>query len=339
MKAWRLKGESSLKLETLEPVAPESNTVKLKVNYAALSKIDVLLYKGELQAPKLPITIGRQAVGMITEVGTSVKHLSRGDRVVLDSYIACGECDKCNDSHYTGCSELNIYGVHKNGFMSDFVLINENDVFKLPDRVKDEEAIFVSHIAFACNILDKLDIEKGEHLVIVGASVVGVILAQLALYHQAIPILVDTRQDRLAMAEKLGVYYCINSIKDDTKKKIFSLTGGTMASNIAYFPSSDTPIARVLDYAAGGGRVCVADWSGSTAQVSGSLNAVLAKQLTILGVSNGAKLIPTAINMLANKTVSVFSAITGIIDFADVGEALQEQIKHPDKNIKVLVKV
>jgi len=339
MRAWRLKSANNLKLETLEPVSPTDDFIKLKVTFVGLSKQDVNMYSGDLVTNDLPITIGRQAVGMVTEVGDAVKSVSRGDRVVLDSYIDCVDCDECRDGRYTDCIDLKMYGVHGHGFMSDFVIAREGDVFKLPDMVKDEEAIFVSHIAFASNILSKLNIQKGEYLVISGATVVGVILAQLALYHQVVPILIDTRHDRLNLAEKLGIYYTINSVKDDTKKRIFSLTGGAMASTAAYFPTADTPVAKCLDYVSNGGRVAICDWQGNANRLSGAFDAILAKQLTVIGVSNGAKLIPTAINMLATKTISVQTAITSIVSFDDVEKEIKEQIKHPDKDIKVLVKV
>ena len=57
------------------------------------------------------------------------------------------------------------------------------------------------------------------------------------------------------------------------------------------------------------------------------------------GVSNGAKMISSAINMLANKAVDPSPLISKEIAFADVADALKKEIEHPHRYIKVLVKM
>ncbi len=83
-------------------------------------------------------------------------------------------------------------------------------MYSIPDRLKDEEAVFTEHTAMAINVISKLKIDKGEHLVIVGATSIGIILAQVAMYHQAVPIVVDMRDELLESARRAGVYYTIN---------------------------------------------------------------------------------------------------------------------------------
>lgn len=338
MKAWRLHTGGKLIKQRLEPLSPPNGFVKVKLLYAALSKTDAMLLKGNAKPSFLPITIGHQAVGIVGEVGEGVTNVERGDRVVLDPYVYCLECAELKDAKCSECAELKTYGVHQDGFMSDFVTIACNNVYKLPERVSSEEALFSSHVAFAINIFNKLQIKPGEHVLVYGASVVGIILAQIALYYQAIPILVDMRDERLEIAESSGIYYCINSIKEDVKERIFTVTGGSMPTVVAYFPSSDNALNKCLDYATSGARICISSWSGADINLTGSFDAVLKKQLSVFGVSNGAKLIAPAINMLANKTVDVTNAISGVIAFDEVSRVLAEQIKHPDKNIKLLVK-
>jgi len=339
MKAWRMHKAGEIRLDKIQAQDPTGQCAKVKVSYASLSAIDSMLYTGELSPQKMPFTIGSQAVGMVTEVGEGVTNVVRGDRVVIDPYLYCEGCDPCAKGKFVDCVDLKMYGVYDDGFMSDFCIVRSEDLFKLPDRVKDEEAIFAAHIALAMNIMAKLELEKGEHVVIMGASLVGIILAQVALYYQAIPILVDTRGDRLSIAENLGVYYCVNSTVDDARKKIFSMTGGSMASAVVYFTGTNSSLPKSLEYAASGGRVVVAGWSGTKPDLAASFSQVFSKQLTVYGVSNGAKMIPAAINMLANRTVNVTPFVKRTIAFENVDEALKTQVDHPDKDIKVLVKM
>ena len=339
MKAWRIIEPGNLNLEEMPSRAAENKYVKVKISYSALSDTDRLIYLGQMPPKQFPITLGRLGVGMVSEIGADVTSVVRGDRVVIDPYVFCDACAPCRDGRFVDCLDLKMYGVHEDGFLADFAIVPEDDLFKLPDRVKDNDAIFAGHVAMAMNVVSKLNLEKGEHLVVMGASVVGILLAQVAMYYQAVPIIVDTRQDRLEIAEKLGIYYCVNSVNEDVQKKILSLTGGSMAEALCHMSFTDGPLSRSLEYVAPNGRVAIAGWSGTKPELSASFASVFARQLKVYGVSNGAKLIPAAINMLANKVVSAAPLISKEIDFASVGDTLKEQSEHPNKYIKVLVRM
>ncbi|MCL2848117.1 MAG: alcohol dehydrogenase catalytic domain-containing protein [Firmicutes bacterium] len=340
MKAWRIKAEGELVLEKLEPTAPKKSFVKVKIMYSALSDMDGLLYSGEVLPPQYPITIGRQAVGMVTEVGEGVTNVTRGDRVVIDPYVFCDSCVICNEKEkYTDCLCLKEYGTDEDGFLSDFVIVRCEDLFKLPDRVSDEDAMFASHIATAMNIASKLSLEKGKRIAIMGGTIIGLVLAQIVLYYQAVPILVDSRTDRLEIAESLGIYYCINSTVQDVQKKIFSLTGGSLADSVVHFTASQLSLEQSLSVASFGTKVILAGWSGAKNALYTNMSDIVTKQLKLVGLNNGAKLIPSAINMIANKSVNVSSFITKIIPFSDVETIIKEQMEFPQKEIKVLVKM
>jgi L-iditol 2-dehydrogenase len=223
--------------------------------------------------------------------------------------------------------------------MSDFAVVPESDAVKLPERVEEGDAVFIEHIAIAINTMQKLNLEKGEYVVIAGANVIGLILAQIALYYQMVPIIVDERAERLEIAERFGVYYTVNNVQEEVKQKIFSITGGRMADAVAHLASSTQPIARSLEHVKKGGRAVVVGWNGVPWNLDVSLNAVLSRQLTIEGVNNGGKAIKSAINMLANKSVAVSPMISKEVGFADVGAAIREAAELPDKYIKIVVKV
>ena len=338
MKAWRVYEAGDIRLEELKAQAVGEACVKVKVTCATVSATDKLVFEGKLGTDKLPLTIGRQCVGMVTEVGENVKGVVRGDRVIIDPYSSCKQCASCKAGKSNECERMLTYGVDDDGFMCDFAVVSATDVHKLPERVPDADAVFIDHISMAIAIMNKLNPEKGEHIVIAGANVVGIILAQIAMYQQAVPILVDTRSDRLAIAEELGVYYTINSVDTNVQKKIFSLTGGRMADSGAYMATSQLPLAQSLEYVRKGSKTVVADWSGITEDLNVSLKVLLDNQLSLYGVNNGAKYIQSAINMLANKTVSVAPLISKEITFAEVGTYIKEQVEMPDKYIKILVK-
>lgn len=337
MKAWRVYEPGVLRLDDMDSQPVGENCVKIKLLAASVSLSDVDVFDGKLKAD-YPIILGRHGVGMVTEVGEGVQTLSRGDKVAASPYACCHACASCLGGRTAECEKALTFGETEDGFMRDFAVVSADDVFAIPDRIEDKDALFLEHIAMAVNTVSKLDLEKGEHIVIVGASITGIILAQVAMYYQAVPVLVDVRADRLELAAKLGVYYTVNSVDTDPYKKIFSLTGGRMAETVAYMAGSNMPFGRSLEYAAKGGRAAIVGWH-SFDDLEAPLSTVMSRRLTVMGVTDTGKNISSAINMLANKTVNVSSLISKEIPFAEAGDYVKEISALPHKYMKVIVKM
>ena len=76
--------------------------------------------------------------------------------------------------------------------------------------------MFIYDISIALSIIDKLHVEKGEHVAIIGGTLFANILAQVVAYYQAVPIIIDDNEENLKLAKKCGVYYVSNSQKAET---------------------------------------------------------------------------------------------------------------------------
>ncbi|MDE7463393.1 MAG: alcohol dehydrogenase catalytic domain-containing protein [Clostridiales bacterium] len=338
MKAYRIQSPHTIGLDELAAQPVGETCVKLKNLICGIAGTDLAVYSGE-RPVQYPIIPGRQCVGFVSEVGSEVTGLARGNRVVVYSHASCHTCKACKDARYYDCEKPAVFGVDDNGFLSDFSVVSADDVFAIPDRLKDEEAIFTEHTSLAINVMSRLNIEKGEHLVIVGASIVGIILAQVAMYYQAVPIVVDMHEDRLDIAKQAGVYYTVNTVEDDAGKKVLSLTGGHMADACAFMSSSTVPLANAFDYCCKNGRVAIVGRAASMQDdLKCSLITLLEKNLDIFSVTDCGKNYPSAINMLANRTVAVDMLPTNIVPFAEAGEAIEKQ-SADDGAGKLLVKV
>ncbi len=338
MKAWRIHDKEQLTLDELPIQSVGEGCAKIKTLVSGISLTDILMYRGQLVLRGAPMIIGRQCVGMVTEVGQDVTGLQRGDRVVIDPFVNCKNCTACNAGRSDECEKLICNGVDDNGFMSDFIVASSNALYKLPERIKDSDAVFTEHIALSINTVNKLNLEKGEHIVIVGANALGIILAQVAIYNQAVPILIDTDAENLAIAEELGIYYTINSVDSDPMKRIFTITGGKMAETVAFINMAQMAFGRSLDYAARGGRVAMVGWADVADEITGRFEAILNKQLKVIGVNNGVRMFPAAINLLATRTVDVSRLVRCEVPFSEVGEAVRAGAENDGRYMKTLVR-
>ena len=338
MKAWRLHAKEELTLDELPVQTVGENCVKFKTLAAGLSLTDLLMYEGKVPFGSEPHIIGRQCVGLVTEVGSLVSGFARGDRVAVDPFVPCKNCPPCKANRHDECEKMTCRGVDDDGLMSDFNVVSASMLHKIPERIKDSDAVLIEYVALGINTVNKLKLDKGEYIVIVGANAIGLCLAQVALYSQAVPILVDMDAERLALAKELGVYYTINSVESDPVKKIFALTGGRMAETVAFINSSQMAFGRCLDYAAVGGRVAIVGWASAADELSGNFGGVLRRQLKVVGVNNGAKLFPSAINLLATRTVDVSRLISAEVKFSEIQEFVSEHAKEVNRYLKVVVK-
>ncbi len=339
MKAYRIQAPHAIGLDELNAQPVGESCVKLKNLVCGIAGTDLAVYSGE-QPVQYPIIPGRQCVGFVSEVGAAVSGLTRGNRVVAYSQASCHSCKACKDSRYYDCEKPAVFGVDENGFLSDFSVVSADDVFAIPDRLKDEDAIFTEHTSLAINVLSRLNIEKGEHLVIVGASIVGIILAQVAMYYQTVPVVVDMHEDLLEIARKAGVYYTVNTVEEDAGKKVLSLTGGHMADACAFITSSTVPLANAFDYCCKGGRLAlVGRAAGLRGELKCNLASLFEKNLDIYTVTDCGKNYPTAINMLANRTVTVDMLPTRVVPFAEAGQAIEACAAGDGAIEKLLVKV
>ncbi|MCL2255290.1 MAG: alcohol dehydrogenase catalytic domain-containing protein [Firmicutes bacterium] len=340
MKAWKVVSKEEMILNEIKSKPLGEGQVKVKLNYSLITHSDILAFESEQTEPK---GIGRLGVGMISETHESVTSFSRGDRVLISPYFVCKDCFECNNDNEHLCSNLKVLSENTDGVLSDFVNLSERQLVRLPENVSDNDAVFIEYIAHALNVFAKLKVKKGEHIVIVGANCEGIICAQLALYYQAVPILIDPRAERLKKASEDGVYYAINSVEDNVSAKILKSTGGRMAEYAIITSYHDAHFLRVLKYVQRGAR-CVfgsvgkSEEGGDVNIPSKNFNVIIEKSLSIHGVPDGFRSLVSAINLLANKSVNVKGIITKETTFQEVDKTIEELRETQDRFVGAVVK-
>lgn len=318
MKAWQIVGKEQLQLiERAQTVQP--GQIKVRINKGAISSTDIAMYKGK--SGNLPLIPVKNAVGQVSETN-ELCGLKKGERVVINPYVL--DEDAVLDKHKEIVPDVKIMGVDTDGLLCDFAVIPNEKVCYLPEGITDNEAIFVEQIALGIKVLEALKVDKGQYVVILGASTFCNIIAQLAIYYQIIPILVDNDPAGLEKAENNGIYYTINPTLCSVTERVLEITGGEMAEYCVY----DARNTMLPSYATGitkeGGTIVIA---GSNYFVEGmqlDLGDVLRKQHTVIGIKNGYGEIYSAINLLANKAVNTQNLIDGEISFDDVPKKLKE---------------
>ena len=321
MRAWHIENLKDIKLVE-SAVTRKPGEVKVKLSKVALSATDLLFFLDEHRSFSVP---GHSAVAYVSE-SDKESGLPLGARVVLSPYLTVNE---------HGADTVKTMGVDVDGMLQDFACLPQENVFVLPDGVTDEEAIFTEYIAMGNKVFESLDCEKGDYVVIVGASTLGLILGQLATYYQMVPILVDMDSEKLEVAAKWDIYYTLNPTYDDLERKVEQITGGRM-SEVAIIAGESVPLNTALRLVKNQGQIILSGYTMKAKQPVDT-DVILKKQLVMSGVCNGEGEMSSAINLLANKAIHTEGLLNHQVDFEDVPKFVAECVKYPHKYNKVLV--
>ena len=236
-----LKGVRNLINESGETKEISPTQVKVKVTHLLISNFDALVFNGDI-AVDYPKTIGRFAVGLVTEVGEKCYGIKKGERVYLESAKSCGACYNCKSGKRDRCDDIQIAGRDYDGFLRDFVVCEYSEVSPLPDAVDNLQALCIEMVGIAENIYDKLNLSAGQRVAVIGSDVLGNIIAQVLQYHKVIPIVIDNSPGNLEKAKKCGIYYAFPA-DDDIIGNVMDATSGDLCDAAIYSASSRLPIS------------------------------------------------------------------------------------------------
>lgn len=230
MKALVWHGPEDVRVdERPDPVLGAPGDAIIRVTRAAICGSDLHIYHGSIPGVFPGDVLGHEFVGVVEAVGSGVKTLAPGDRVVASAVIACGACWFCDNGLFSLCDNTNpnpvmqlVYGHHLaagfgythltggyDGGQADLVRVPFADVgcLKVPDDMSDDAAVLLSDAA--CTgwmAADVGEVGPGKTVAVWGAGPVGLcaMAAAKAMGAERI-IAIDDVPDRLAMArERLG---------------------------------------------------------------------------------------------------------------------------------------
>jgi alcohol dehydrogenase len=239
MKALVYHGPGKLSWDEVpDPALIEPTDAIVQVDTTTICGTDLHILKGDVPAVTPGRILGHEGVGTVLQVGSSVRTVKAGDRVIISCVSSCGVCTYCrtgNPSHCLadeGASGLGwILGHLIDGTQAEMTRIPfaDTSLYKLPDGVPDSSAILLSDIfptGFEIGV-QYGRVKPGDTVAVVGAGPVGLsVMATAALYGAAQIVAIDLDDKRLDFAKQIGATHGVNSSAKDWKEQVFALTDG-----------------------------------------------------------------------------------------------------------------
>jgi threonine dehydrogenase-like Zn-dependent dehydrogenase len=250
MKAVVFRGIGDIALEDVpEPKLKQPTEAIIRITASAICGTDLHMIRGTMPGMKPGTILGHEAVGIVEEVGPQVRNLSRGDRVVVPSTIACGYCSYCRAGYHAQCDNANPNGSQAgtaffggpresgpfDGLQAEYARIPFANVglVKLPEEINDDRSILLSDIFptgyFGAEIAE---VSGGDTVAVFGCGPVGQFaILSAELLGAGRVFAVDRIPDRLEMARKQGAEV-IDFSREDPVEIIRQQTGGIGADRV-----------------------------------------------------------------------------------------------------------
>lgn len=251
MKATCWYGKHDVRVEQVpDPKILNRQDAIIKVTSTAICGSDLHLYDGFMPMMKQGDILGHEFMGEVVEVGSDVKKLHVGDRVVAAFPIACGRCFFCEQDFFSLCENSNpnawiaeklmghspaglfgyshLLGGYAGG-QAEYARIPFADVgtIKISDGLPDDEVLFLSDI-FPTGYMaaENCNIKPGDTVAVWGCGPVGQFAIRSAYLLGAERVVaIDRIPERLQMAETGGAV-TINYEQENVSAFLLEMTGG-----------------------------------------------------------------------------------------------------------------
>src|SRR5206468_12055756 len=84
-----------------------SRDAVVRITATAICGSDLHIYNGFIPGMKQGDILGHEFMGEVVEIGSDVKRLKVGDRVVVPFTICCGQCFYCKSELWSLCDNTN----------------------------------------------------------------------------------------------------------------------------------------------------------------------------------------------------------------------------------------
>jgi S-(hydroxymethyl)glutathione dehydrogenase / alcohol dehydrogenase len=291
-----------LVVEEVEIAPPGPGAVAARIEACAICHSDIAYLDGDWGGA-LPAIYGHEAAGRVTAVGSGVRGVAPGDRVLVTLIRACGACPSCAGGAPTSCDHA--WDAHPSPIrdaagvairqgmnaaaFAETVVVDASQLAALPDDLPAELACLL-----ACGVLTGVGAvvnvarpRPGAAIAVVGAGGVGINAIQGAgLAGAGRVIAVDINPGRLEDARHFGATDGVPA-GPDAGTAIRDLTGGRGVEVAVVTAGAPAAIAAAADYLAPGGALVVVGMlpTGTTVPYDPTDLAVLNRR--ILGARMG----------------------------------------------------
>lgn len=324
------------KLELTErpvPYITRDDEVLLEIDIASVCGTDVHILSVPPGHPaNTGAILGHEYVGTVVDAGQDVTRLEKGDRVVVDPNLTCGECAYCSRSLPNMCENMTTLGIFIDGGFTEYNVAPADAVFKISKDVPLETAIFAEPLACVLNGINKLKPREGESALILGAGPIGLYFVSILRMYGLNEIIVsEPGAGRARMATECGATAVVDPARESIGKIVRGRTG--IGVDIA-IDAVGTLLHEAMSSVRKGGRVLL---FGMNSEAIGEVrqNDITRNEIEIAGSFIANDTFPATVELLESGRLDLQKLVTHRFALKDIHAAVEAM--RSGEAIKVLV--
>lgn len=327
MKCANLHRINDLRYEDMPMPECQENEVLVQVKNCGICGSDIprVYTKGTYH---FPTVIGHEFSGKVV---FDPQNELVGKKVAVFPLLPCFRCESCKSGNYATCEHYDYYGSRRNGGMSEYIAVNRWNIIPVPDNVSYIEAAMCEPVSVARHAISKLNIKKGESLLVSGAGPIGIIAGQWAKSFGAQNVYYfDVDKRKIEFCEKFGFM--------EYKK-------GTRIDCVLEGTGYADALSKCLEAIEPGGRmVLMGNPAGDVCLSQSTYWHILRKELTVYGTWNSSYNHKQndwieSLQAMSEKKVDVIELVTHVYDLSECVKAFEMMRNRTEFFNKVMLSV
>lgn len=346
-------GRRDVRIEDVDEPVMGSNDVRVTIEYCGICGTDLHEFEygptfipeetpHPLTGEKLPITIGHEFSGVISETGENVTQISSGDKVVVNPFFACESCQYCGDGEYSLCNSIGNLGIHGGGGgFAETIVVPAENVVKLPPEISFEQGALVEPLSVSLHAIRRSGLASGDTVAIFGAGPIGLGLLQGALASGAREVYVSEPQKaRRELAAQFGA----NTLDPAEHKPSRQISAETEGGVDVAFDAAGVEVTLTQALRSTRKRGTLTIVSGFGKRVPINPDKIMMAERTVVGsygylggpLSDRGEFV-TAIQFIQDGRLDPEPMITGRLPLRKITEGFEKLLDPDEGHIKILV--
>lgn len=210
------KGAATIDYQDVPVPEINENQLLLQIMRVGICGSDMQILHGKHTYMTFPVVQGHEISARVAKVGAAVKGFSVGDKATVEPLVTCGKCRPCREGSYNVCEDLKVLGVHQDGMAQEYYAIDADMVLKLGPNMSYDRGALAEPTSVASAAIRRAGNIEGKNVAVLGAGVIGNLVAQVAKHSGARKVMIGDVQDtRLERAKRCGIDYPINMANVD----------------------------------------------------------------------------------------------------------------------------
>lgn len=342
MQAAYFESINQISLRTVPVPTPKPGEALVKIMAAGLCITDIHVLQGHFHHADPPYVMGHEISGVVVELAKEQpwpSQVSVGDRVAVETMIACGRCPQC----IAGFKNLCEYGgdigepPHQGGYC-EYISLPVGCLQPIPPNMSFEEAaIFES---FVCPVggLQRLHVEIGDVVLVQGLGPAGIGFVQAAKVMGAgLIIASDPNEKRRNFAAQSGAHICIDPSTQNLKELVMQSTQNKGADICCEASGVEDCLQLSIDLCCKNGKAIFYGIPKDDHQARFDVTQIIIKQLNIHGTSGVPWAWHRSLQLYGAGKFNIKDLVTHRFALQDINEAITTLLSPQADAVKVVL--